>query len=211
MLTLTLLILTGLAVIWLVWRLWSRERLLPCPASISWMVEMENPLARVTRSEAILRLLAPTTGHHVADIGCGPGRVTLPLAQAVGSAGRIFAIDIQQAMLDKVMIKAAKAQLHNIRPICGDARQLPIAVASLNGAVVVMALGEIPNAAAIFPALYQVLKSGGRLVITESRFDPHFTHRRVVAAWAVGAGFIEKHYEGNRLAYTIVFEKPSIT
>lgn len=206
-----LLALTALGIVWLVWRLWSRKRLLPCPASISWLVELENPLARVTRSAAILRLLAPISGHHVADIGCGPGRVTLPLAHAVGSTGQVFAVDVQQAMLDKVMLKAAQGRLHNVRPICSDARQLPIAAASLDGAVVVMALGEIPSAATIFPMLYRALKPSGCLVITESRFDPHFTHRHMVTAWALDAGFIEKRYEGNQLAYTIVFEKPSIT
>ena len=39
-------------------------------------------------------------GQRVADLGCGPGFWTLPLAEKVGAAGTVFALDVSQDMLN---------------------------------------------------------------------------------------------------------------
>ncbi len=64
---------------WIIWRILSKKTLLPCPSKLSWLVELENPIARATRSEHVVRLLALAEGSHVMDVGCGPGRVTIHL------------------------------------------------------------------------------------------------------------------------------------
>jgi tRNA G46 methylase TrmB len=111
-----------LAGIWIAWRLRSRRALLPCPAEFAWLVEIENPLARATRSEQVVRQLAPRPGARVIDVGCGPGRVTIPLARAVGPGGEVIALDVQAAMLAKVAEKARAERIANIRLLQSDAR-----------------------------------------------------------------------------------------
>ena len=44
--------------------------------------------------EAILGLLAPRRGESIADVGCGLGTWSIALAKAVGSEGRVYAVDI---------------------------------------------------------------------------------------------------------------------
>ena len=44
--------------------------------------------------------LAVEPGQAVCDLGCGNGYHTLPLAEAVGSEGRVFAVDLQPRMLE---------------------------------------------------------------------------------------------------------------
>lgn len=44
-------------------------------------------------------------GMKVADIGCGPGFFTLPMAELVGDTGMVYAYDLQKGMLDKVAAK----------------------------------------------------------------------------------------------------------
>lgn len=193
---------------WISWRVASRKEVLPCPAFLSPLVEMENPIARVTRSENVVAQLGLSEGASVADIGCGPGRVTLPLARAVGPTGKVYAVDLQQPMLDQVMAKAAREELRNIEPVCGDARQQRLLSNSLDAAVANMALGEIPDYPAIFPALLASLKPGGKLLIAESRFDPHYLNREKLFRQLHAAGFVEKECRGNFLAYAALFEKP---
>ena len=44
--------------------------------------------------------------------------------------------------------------------------------------------------------------------MTEIIFDPHFQGRRTVASLAGEAGFREKAFFGNRIAFTMNLEKP---
>ncbi|MEA5098148.1 MAG: class I SAM-dependent methyltransferase [Burkholderiaceae bacterium] len=204
----TLIVLLGIATaIWFTWRCRSRKQLLPCPAAISWLVELENPLARVTRSASILRQLDPGAGDCIADIGCGPGRVTIPLAHAVGPDGEIMAIDVQTEMLTRIGEKAKQQRLSNIHLLLCDARDQHLPDESLDGAVMVMALGEVPEARRLFPVIHAALKEHGRLLIGESMFDPHYVSKEKIVEMAQAAGFIERSHAGNFFAYVTVFEK----
>ena len=91
----------ALIIISLIWKLISRRHQIPCPAWLGWMVEMDNPLCKVTHAKNIVTHLGLSNGIKVVDIGCGPGRVTIPLAKALQGHGTVTALDIQPAMLDK--------------------------------------------------------------------------------------------------------------
>jgi ubiquinone/menaquinone biosynthesis C-methylase UbiE len=204
----TLSLLVGLALVWFGWRRYSRRTLLPCPSEFSWLVEVENPLARATRSEQIVRRLALPAGARVADIGCGPGRVTLPLARAVGEKGEVFALDLQPEMLAKVAEKAARENLPQVRLVPSDAREQHLPREALDAAVMVMALGEVPAPERALAEVFRALKPGGRLLVAESVFDPHYIRAARLRAMAAAAGFEESSHTGNRFAYNIVFGKP---
>ncbi len=197
----------SVGIIWVGWRILSRKRVVPCPALISWLVEMENPIARVTRSENVVKQLGLDEGASVVDIGCGPGRVTIPLARAVGPSGKVFALDVQGEMLAKLREKVEAQRLTNVEFVQGDARKQNFPPQSLDAAVSVMALGEIPDYSQIFPAVFSALKPGGQLLISESRFDPHFLKLKSMRAQALAAGFVEKACLGNFLAYSVVFQR----
>ena len=194
--------------IWIAWRVRSRRALLPCPAEFAWLVEIENPLARATRSEQIVEQLAPRPGARVMDIGCGPGRVTIPLARTVGATGEVIALDIQAGMLAKVTEKAKTEGITNVRPMQSDVRGAQISHGSLDAAVMVMAFGEIPEGASIFPVIFSALKPGGLLLVAESIFDPHFVSRGKLRKIAHAAGFAERAYCGNVFGYSLTFERP---
>jgi ubiquinone/menaquinone biosynthesis C-methylase UbiE len=206
-LTILALVIIALAAAWVGWRLRSKRALLPCPAEFAWLVEMENPLARATNSDHVVRQLALSAGARVMDIGCGPGRVTIPLAHAVGPDGEALALDVQAAMLARVAEKAAKEDIANIRLIESDVRSASIQSGALDAAVMVMALGEVPEGASVFPFIFSALKPGGRLLVAESIFDPHFMRRAKVREQAAAAGFAERAYAGNIFGYSLVFEK----
>ena len=83
-------------------------------------------LAPVT--EALLAFAAPRVGERVLDVGCGCGGPTLDFARAVGSSGRVAALDISGPMLAEGAARAEAAGLSNI-----DWRQADPATAALDG------------------------------------------------------------------------------
>jgi len=56
--------------------------------------------------------------------------------------------------------------------------------------------------------IFESLKPGGILSVTEVIADPHFQTRDSVVRTAYSAGYIEKDFFGNRISFTINFEKP---
>ena len=73
-----------------------------------------------------LRLAAIQPGQRVLDVGCGTGRGTVGLAQAVGPDGKVDALDLTEAMLDQARRKLERLGLSGrVQLRQGDARQLP--------------------------------------------------------------------------------------
>jgi 2-polyprenyl-3-methyl-5-hydroxy-6-metoxy-1,4-benzoquinol methylase len=83
---------------------------IPCPARLAWIVNQDNPFFKNYRTASILNSLALQEGMQVLDFGCGAGRLTIPIAKAVGMLGKVTAADIQTAMLAIVQAKAEKEQ-----------------------------------------------------------------------------------------------------
>jgi hypothetical protein len=70
-------------------------------------------------------------------------------------------------------------------------------------------LGEIPDREAALKEVFSALKAGGVLSVTEVIVDPHFQGRATVLRLATSAGFREKKFLGNRLAFSLHLEKPA--
>lgn len=190
------------------WRFASRRYSLPCPVWLRWLVEVDNPFAETNRADVILQHLDLQPGMNVVDIGCGPGRLTIPVAKQVGAQGQIVAIDLQPGMLRRAQERAQAANLNNIRFLqvgIGDGK---LEVSRADRALLVTVLGEITNREAALREIFNALKPGGILSVTEIIFDPHFQSRDTVLRLASAVGFRENAFFGNRFAFTLNLEKP---
>ncbi|GAB6113063.1 class I SAM-dependent methyltransferase [Desulfomicrobium salsuginis] len=194
--------------VFLAWRAGSRRRNLPCPVWLRWMVELDNPFARTNRAAFIIEHLGLEEGMSVLDAGCGPGRLTIPAAQAVGPAGRVLATDIQGGMLARVREKAFTQGMTNIEFLQAGLGDGNLPEKAFDRALLVTVLGEIPDRAASLREIFGALRPGGILSVTEIVFDPHFQTRGTVTALAREAGFLEAEFFGNSIAYTAHFTKP---
>ena len=181
---------------------------LPCPVWLGWMVELDNPFTKTNRAAVIIEYLDIQPGMAVMDVGCGPGRLTIPAARQVGEEGRVMAVDIQSGMLDRVRVKAKAAHLDNIQFLNAGVGEDKLGKNEFDRALLVTVLGEIPDREAAMKEIYGALKPGGLLSVTEVIFDPHFQRRQTVTRLAKAAGFCEKAFYGNAVAYTMHFEKP---
>jgi len=189
------------------WRLASRRRTLPCPVWLRWLVEVDNPFTKTNRAAFIVETLALSPGMTVLDAGCGPGRLTVPLARSVGAAGRVVALDIQTGMLARAKAKVEAAGVTNVEFVAGGLGEGNLPANYFDRAVLVTVLGEIPDRATALNELFNTLKPGGLLAVVEVIFDPHFQSRGTVTNLAIAAGFRERAFFGHRLAYVIHFEK----
>src|SRR5262245_14064934 len=84
----------------------SRGLSLPCPVWLRWLVELDNPFTKTNRAHTIIEHLDVAPGMYVLDIGCGPGRLAIPLARAVGESGCVVAIDVQAGMIERARATA---------------------------------------------------------------------------------------------------------
>jgi len=211
--TLVLQVCLGLVVLLLAvasgWRLVSRRSSLPCPSWLARLIELDNPFAKNYNAQSIIQRLDLRPGMRVLDAGCGPGRVTIPLARAIGTQGEVVAIDIQPRMLRRAADKAQAAGLTNI-----TFRELRLGRGMLernqfDRAVLVAVLGEVPERQSALQEIYHALVPGGILSISEIAFDPHYQSRHTILTLARPAGFCEEAFFGNRLAFTLHLEKPT--
>jgi predicted RNA methylase len=72
------------------------------------------------------RLVEPYVkkGQVVADLGSGPGYYSLVLAESVGPAGKVYAVDLDKKCIQTLEKKADKAGYHNIEAHASSAADL---------------------------------------------------------------------------------------
>ena len=168
-----IIVIASISLISLWWRLAAMRRSLPCPAWLGWL--LENPYMEAVASAAtILDQLDLEAGMSVLDIGCGPGRLTIPAAKRVGSTGTVVALDIQPAMLHKLEQRLEEHHISNVQAILGGIGQNLLQKETFDCAILVTVLGEIPNQSPALQEIYDALKPNGLLSVTEVIPDPHY-------------------------------------
>lgn len=139
----------------------------------------ENP-------ELALDLIGIGPGMSVADIGAGSGYMTVRIARRVGETGRVYAEDIQPALLSRLQEKARVAQLTNIESVLGTEDDARLPADTMDLVLLVDVYHEFWQPQLMLKSLRSTLKPDGRLVLMEYRKeDPAIpiaaTHKMSVA------------------------------
>jgi ubiquinone/menaquinone biosynthesis C-methylase UbiE len=177
---------------------WWRKHPSACPYGQRFWVEGPHPL--ITRAR-LRRVLEPTSGERMLEVGPGTGYYTLDLAEWVGPEGQIDIFDLQREMLDHTVRRARERGIVNVRDTQGDARELSYDDASFDAVVLVAVLGEIPDPDAAMAEVARVLRPGGRLVVGELAGDPHFVTPAALRRRAEAAGLRLERRDGPPFGY----------
>ena len=143
------------------------------------------------------------SGMEVAEVGCGSGAYTLHVAEKIGPEGKVYAIDIQQKMLDQLQNKMDKHKVKNIEPIKANAYELPFTDSSLDLVYLVTVLQEIPNRSQALAEIRRVLRPGGIIAVSEFLPDPDYPLLSTTKKQLKKAGFAIDAAEGNFWTYTV--------
>ncbi|MBI4298255.1 MAG: class I SAM-dependent methyltransferase [Chloroflexi bacterium] len=133
--------------------------------------EDKNLLLETSRQELIdpqriLSFLPLRTYQIVGDIGCGPGYFTIPLAKYLFD-GKVWAVDVQQEMLDALQERLKQVHLTNVEPLLSSDAKLPFDKDSLDGALLAFVLHETKNKKGFLAQVKESLKKGGWAAILE--------------------------------------------
>jgi SAM-dependent methyltransferase len=145
-----------------------RQFALPMSAAgAAWLDRDERQ--RQEDTELSLRLLEVQYGSVVADVGAGSGYYSARLARLVGSNGRVFASDIQQAMLDIIRGRIERERIPNIELVLGTPTDPRLPRGAVDLAIMVDVYHEFSAPQVMLRRIRESLKPGGRLVLLEYR------------------------------------------
>ena len=115
---------------------------------------------------AILSFSGISFRDRVADIGCGPGYFTIPLAKALVE-GRLYALDIENEMLDACRERVAQARMGNVEILKCDEFDFPLETGSLDGIYLAFVIQQSPDKPRFLKAVRQLLRPRGWGTILE--------------------------------------------
>jgi len=123
----------------------------------------------------VVAALQVPPGSTVADVGCGDGFYTIPLARFLGPSGKVYAEDIDDKALYKIKQNLIKERLENVDVEKGLADDPKLPSDSLDAALIVNAYHEMPAHEAMLRHIRTALKQNGHLVLMEritNQFEP---------------------------------------
>ena len=173
---------------------------------------LANRLRRLLQNP--YKILAPYVrpGMAVLDVGSAMGFFSLPLAEMVGPGGKVVCVDVQGKMLQVLRRRAAEAGLAErieTHVSSEDSIGLQSKDATFDFALAFTMMHEVGNQANFLREVYQMLKPGAALLLTEpikhvSRAE--FDH---TVSLAQQEGFGVTDHPLIRLSHTVVLKKPS--
>jgi SAM-dependent methyltransferase len=120
-------------------------------------------------TERMVELLGVKPGEVVADIGAGTGYFSRRLAQKVGDQGTVYAVDIQQEMLDLLTNTMAELKITNVKPVLGTIADPKLPRASVDVVLMVDVYHEFSEPYEMMDAICRCLKPAGRVIFVEFR------------------------------------------
>lgn len=171
------------------------------------------------KPEEIIRQLGLRPGDVIADFGCAAGYFSIPLAKAVGEAGKLYALDILPQMLETVASRAKSAGLTNVetkRVNLEKENGSRLEKDSLNWVVMKDVLFQNKDKELMLKEAYSVLKNGGKIVVIEWEKNNNFIgpdaglriSREDLKKIMEGCGFvIEKEIDAGDFHYALIAVK----
>jgi precorrin-6B methylase 2 len=120
-------------------------------------------------TEEMINLLNLKPDENVADIGAGTGYITWRMARKVAPTGKVYAVEIQQEMLDLLAQNMKDRGISNVVQTLGTVSDPRLPTNALDLIIMVDVYHEFDHPYEMTDAMVRSLKKGGRLVFVEFR------------------------------------------
>jgi SAM-dependent methyltransferase len=117
--------------------------------------------------DRVMDLLGIAPGKVVADVGAGSGWFTVRAAARVGSAGAVYAEDINPKAIDYITERAAREKLANVRPVLGDVDDTKLPSNSVDAVLILKTYHEFAHPIPLMEKLKLSLRPGARIGIID--------------------------------------------
>jgi ubiquinone/menaquinone biosynthesis C-methylase UbiE len=135
----------------------------------SWLIRHKRDQEEATllmREELKLK-----PGMTVCDMGSGNGYHTLPMAEAIGSLGKVYAVEVQPEMIEMLHERAKEKGITNIVSIIGEMDDPKLPEASCDMILLVDVYHEFSHPEAMLAGMKKALKPDGVIVMVEFRAE----------------------------------------
>jgi len=146
--------------------------------------------------DRVVESLAIAPGAHVADLGSGGGYFTWRLADAVGEAGKVYAVDVDSDMTSHVAERSGEKGYANVQPILAEFDDPLIPEAGVDLIFTCNTYHHFEAREDYFRSAAKYLRPGGRVAVIEftnqgwvQRIFPHFTAPEEIRAEMEAAGY----------------------
>ena len=130
-------------------------------------IKMMDRPDRVLKINEVVERLKLKPGDIVADIGSGSGVFSIPMAKAIAPNGILYAVDIDQKMLDYVVERGKKEGVTNIKAVLGEYDDPKLPVKDVDVAFFHRVLHMIEHRQAYVNSTAKYMKPDGRIVVID--------------------------------------------
>lgn len=138
------------------------------------------------------------TGETVLDLGSGGGIDVFLAAREVGENGRVIGVDFSEKSIDVAERNAKKMKAKNVEFRLGDLENLPVENESIDTLISNCVINLVPDKKKVFEEAYRVLKSGGRMIIsdmvTDKKLPKSIRNDPVLWSSCIGGALPEQEY-----------------
>ncbi|MGE3818799.1 MAG: class I SAM-dependent methyltransferase [Isosphaeraceae bacterium] len=152
------------------------------------------------KRNAIVDSLAIKPGMRVADVGAGTGLFTRLLAEKVGTAGKVHAVDISESFLKHIAEESKKLGQSQVTTLLGAQADAKLPANSVDLIFLCDVYHHVESPKAWLASLRKALKPDGRLVLIE--FDRDAPGQR---------DFVKTHVRADKATFQKEFEAAGFT
>ena len=145
----------------------------PRVAAENWRQLFEGDEREIYRKrDLIMKLVAPSPGMTVADVGAGTGLFTMMLSDAVGQGGRVYAEEVMEKFSRFIAERAAREKRYNVVSVMGTEMGVGLAPGSIDLAFACDVYHHFDHPREMLTSIRRALRTDGELFLVDFSREP---------------------------------------